>query len=58
MIRYRRGLVQIVDRPALEKATCECYATMRQNLDKTLHTSPVHVTRHYQDLEGESLGAI
>lgn len=36
MIRYRRGLVQIVDRAALEKAACECYGTMRQKLDNTL----------------------
>jgi hypothetical protein len=30
MIRYRRGLVQIVDRAALETTACECYAVVRQ----------------------------
>jgi CRP-like cAMP-binding protein len=38
MIRYRRGLVQIIDRAALEKAACECYGTMRQTQARTLRT--------------------
>ena len=29
MIRYRRGLVQVVDRPALEEIACECYAVVK-----------------------------
>jgi CRP-like cAMP-binding protein len=56
-IRYRRGLVQIVDRPALEKATCECYGTMRRNLDKTLRPSPIYPARYSRSRQGESLGA-
>jgi CRP-like cAMP-binding protein len=35
MIRYRRGLVQVLDRTALEGAACECYGTMQQHLDRT-----------------------
>jgi hypothetical protein len=58
MIRYRRGLVQIVDRPALEKAACECHGTMQQSLDKTLRPSPPCVARYYRSRQGESLGAI
>jgi CRP-like cAMP-binding protein len=34
LIRYRRGLIQIVDRAALEKISCECYAVVRHNIDK------------------------
>jgi CRP-like cAMP-binding protein len=30
LIRYRRGQIQIVDRPALEKGACECYRAVRQ----------------------------
>lgn len=29
LITYRRGLIRILDRPGLERATCECYGTMR-----------------------------
>jgi Mn-dependent DtxR family transcriptional regulator len=31
----RRGLVEI-DRPRLEKATCECYEIMRRNFDQII----------------------
>src|SRR5262245_30359896 len=34
LIRYRRGHIQILDRPALEEITCECYAAVRHNFDK------------------------
>src|SRR5262245_1726323 len=34
LIRYRRGLIQIVDRAALEDISCECYAVVRQNAEK------------------------
>jgi CRP-like cAMP-binding protein len=30
MIRYRRGIIRIVDRPALEHSACECYHAIRQ----------------------------
>ena len=30
LIRYRRGLIQIVDRPKLEELSCECYAVVRR----------------------------
>jgi CRP-like cAMP-binding protein len=30
LIRHRRHLIEIIDRPALEAACCECYATVRQ----------------------------
>jgi CRP-like cAMP-binding protein len=34
LIRYRRGLIQIVDRARLEDISCECYAVVRHNVDK------------------------
>jgi len=34
LIRYRRGLIQIVDRRALEETSCECYAMVRHGKDK------------------------
>jgi DNA-binding GntR family transcriptional regulator len=30
MIRCRRGLIQIVDRAALEENSCECYGALRE----------------------------
>jgi len=39
LIRYRRGLIQILDRMALEEIACECYAAVRQNADKVFTAS-------------------
>ena len=36
LISYRRGTIQIVDRPGLEKATCECYAIVKERFDAFL----------------------
>jgi len=36
LIRYRRGLIHIIDRAGLEEIACECYAVVRHNLDKVL----------------------
>ena len=33
-IRYSRGYVEIVERPALEAATCECYHTIRTEYER------------------------
>jgi len=41
LIRYRRGLIHIIDRPALEEAACECYAVVRHNLDKVFPVPPI-----------------
>jgi CRP-like cAMP-binding protein len=36
LISYRRGKIQILDRPGLEKASCECYAIVRERFDAFL----------------------
>jgi CRP-like cAMP-binding protein len=36
LIRYRRGVVAVVDRPGLEAATCECYQIVREEFDRLL----------------------
>ena len=39
LIRYNRGRVRITDRIRLERAACECYDTIRMQLDKLLGPS-------------------
>ena len=36
LIRYRRGHVTIVNRPALEEASCECYASVEGDYARAL----------------------
>ena len=36
LIDYHRGLMQILDRPGLEKASCECYAIVKKRFDDVL----------------------
>jgi CRP-like cAMP-binding protein len=36
LISYRRGRIQVLDRPGLEKASCECYAVVRERFDAFL----------------------
>ncbi|HEX6095147.1 MAG TPA: Crp/Fnr family transcriptional regulator [Thermoanaerobaculia bacterium] len=37
-IAYSRGLVEILDRPALENAACECYHVVRQEYERLFGT--------------------
>jgi hypothetical protein len=34
LIRYRHGRITIVDRKSLERASCECYATIKAEFDR------------------------
>jgi hypothetical protein len=43
LISYHRGRMQILDRPGLEKASCECYAIVRERFDAFLTPPPTAV---------------
>ena len=36
LIRYRRGVIEILDRAGLERASCECYAAVRDHYGRLL----------------------
>mgnify|MGYP006194012659 CR=1 FL=1 len=40
VISYARGLIKVLDRPQLEKLSCECYAVVKKETDLLLHYMP------------------
>ena len=38
IIRYSRGKIAVLDRPGLERRTCECYAVVKKEYDRLLPT--------------------
>lgn len=40
LIRYSRGNIAVLDRPALESRACECYAVVRNEYDRLLGGTP------------------
>ncbi len=42
VIKYHRGHVTVLDRPALEQLCCECYAVVKAETDRLLHYAPSH----------------
>jgi len=36
LISYTRGRISVLDRPGLEKRTCECYAVVKHEYDRLL----------------------
>ena len=40
LIRYSRGRIEVLDRPGLEKAVCECYAVVKKEFDRLLSGPP------------------
>ncbi|MEE4463911.1 helix-turn-helix domain-containing protein, partial [Azotobacter chroococcum] len=41
VIEYSRGHITVLDRPALEQLSCECYAVVKQETDRLLPWVPV-----------------
>jgi CRP-like cAMP-binding protein len=41
LIRYSRGTITITNRAGLEEASCECYAQVRDEFDRSVGDSPV-----------------
>ena len=46
LISYRRGTMQVLDRAGLEKASCECYAIVKERFDAFLTPPSTAVQRH------------
>ncbi len=40
IIRYTRGKISVLDRPGLERRTCECYAVVKKEYDRLLPDIP------------------
>ena len=40
LIRYARGHITVLDRPGLEKRSCECYAVVKREYDRLLPAGP------------------
>jgi CRP-like cAMP-binding protein len=40
LIRYRRGHIEVLDRPGLEQTVCECYAVVKIEFDRLLSDIP------------------
>jgi hypothetical protein len=43
LISYRRGTIQVLDRVGLERASCECYAIVKERFDAFLTPPPTAV---------------
>jgi len=39
LISYSRGHITVLDRPGLEKRSCECYAVVKKEYDRLLPDS-------------------
>jgi CRP-like cAMP-binding protein len=42
LIKYARGRITVLDRPGLEKRTCECYAVVKKEYDRLLPSPTTH----------------
>ena len=46
LIRYSRGRIEVIDRPGLEKAVCECYGVVKAEYDRLINDIPRHDPEH------------
>jgi len=53
LIRYSRGHIEVLDRPRLEQAACECYSVVKQEFDRLLSDIPRGDPQH---VLGRSVG--
>jgi CRP-like cAMP-binding protein len=42
VITYSRGMIRVLDRPRLEKLSCECYSVVKKETDRLLPPRPTH----------------
>jgi CRP-like cAMP-binding protein len=54
LISYRRGAIQVLDRPGLEKASCECYAIVKERFDEFLTPPSTAVAGHNKSRTDQS----
>ena len=45
VITYSRGNIKVLDRPQLERLSCECYGVVKTETDRLLSTAPTAVTQ-------------
>lgn len=60
LIRYARGHISVVDRPELERRSCECYAVIQKEYDSMLQSMPaeqVHALPSDRDIIRAQLAA-
>jgi hypothetical protein len=46
LISYRRGTIQVLDRGGMERASCECYAIVKERFDAFLTPPSTAVQGH------------
>jgi CRP-like cAMP-binding protein len=42
VLTYQRGRITVLDRPALERLCCECYAVVKEETDRLMPLHPLH----------------
>ncbi|HKY90549.1 MAG TPA: Crp/Fnr family transcriptional regulator [Nevskiaceae bacterium] len=47
LVRYARGRITVLDRKGLERRTCECYVTIRNEFDRLFPTRPPERAERY-----------
>jgi len=55
LINYARGSVTVLDRPGMERRTCECYGVTKREFDQLLGLVPTSVSRSSQTPSTSSL---